>query len=60
LGYAGWSAGQLEEELTGHGWFDVEGTDTLLFDTPAGARWAASFVAGGIDPASLASVPGRA
>lgn len=60
LGYAGWGAGQLEDELTRHGWFDVEATDVLLFETPAESRWSQSFNAGGIDPALLASVPGRA
>src|SRR5881394_330323 len=36
LGYAGWSAGQLEHELGQNAWLSVEAQgDKILFDTPA-------------------------
>lgn len=60
LGYAGWGAGQLEEEMTRHGWFVMQGDDALLYDQPAGARWTAGFEAAGIDPRLLASGFGTA
>ena len=60
LGYAGWGEGQLDEELTRHGWFNVPGDMTLLYDTDAGARWEHGFGEAGIDPRLLASSAGTA
>lgn len=60
LGYAGWSAGQLDGEMRRHGWYAAEGREAVLFDTPAPARWTAAWRAEGIDPALLASETGRA
>jgi putative transcriptional regulator len=60
LGYAGWGEGQLDEEMTRHGWFAAQGTPKILFDTPTDERWAASFKAEGIDPRLLASETGAA
>ncbi len=60
LGYAGWAAGQLDDELHRHGWHVARGSDALIYDTPASERWAASFREGGIDPRLLASASGTA
>ena len=60
LGYAGWGEGQLDEEMTRHGWFAARGDASILFDTPTDERWAASFKAEGIDPRLLASETGAA
>jgi len=60
LGYAGWGEGQLEGEMTRHGWFAAQGTPDILFDTPTDERWAAAFKAEGIDPRLLASETGAA
>ncbi|WP_136163160.1 YqgE/AlgH family protein [Sphingomonas flavalba] len=60
LGYAGWSPGQLEGELTRHGWFTTEASDRLLFDTPVDARWRAAFRTAGINSAMLAPQAGTA
>jgi putative transcriptional regulator len=60
LGYAGWGAGQLEEEMTRHGWFAAEGTPEILFDTPTDERWGACFKAAGVDPRLLSSETGIA
>jgi putative transcriptional regulator len=60
LGYAGWGEGQLDEELTRHGWLSVAGDDALLFDTPADARWSAGLAGAGIDPRLLAATTGHA
>ncbi len=60
LGYAGWGDGQLEEEMTRHGWFAATGDEAILFDTPADERWAAAFKAQGIDPRLLVSETGAA
>jgi putative transcriptional regulator len=60
LGYAGWGEGQLDEEMTRHGWFAAHGASNILFDTPTDERWAAAFKADGIDPRLLASETGAA
>lgn len=60
LGYAGWGDGQLEGEMTRHGWFAAPGDPALLFDTPTDERWAAAFKAAGVDPRLLASETGVA
>jgi putative transcriptional regulator len=60
LGYAGWGEGQLEEEMTRHGWFAARMQDSILFETPTDERWAAAFKAEGIDPRLLASETGAA
>ena len=60
LGYAGWGAGQLEDEMTRHGWFTAPGSASILFDTPTEERWPASFKAAGIDPRLLAAEAGAA
>ena len=39
LGYAGWGAGQLEQELAENSWLTVPANDELLFETPADQRW---------------------
>lgn len=60
LGYAGWSEGQLDAEMTRHGWFNVPGDDELLFGTSAAKRWAQSFARAGINPRLLANDGGTA
>lgn len=60
LGYAGWTGGQLEDELSRHGWFVVEGDDALLYDVEAEHRWASAFNGAGIDPRLLAADYGNA
>ena len=60
LGYAGWGAGQLDQEMPRHGWFAAAGSPALLFDTPADERWSAAFTAEGIDARLLATETGAA
>ena len=60
LGYAGWGAGQLDEEMTRHGWFSAKGDPAILFDTEVEERWTAGFRAEGIDPRLLAMQAGAA
>lgn len=49
LGYAGWSAGQLEEEINTNTWLVVPANTTIIFDTPVDQRWAATAKQLGID-----------
>ena len=60
LGYAGWGEGQLDGEMTTHGWFNTPGQSQLLYDTAADHRWEAAFTRAGIDPRLLVSGAGRA
>lgn len=60
LGYAGWGAGQLEEEMGRHGWFVTRGDERLLYDCGVEDRWSSGFKAAGIDPRLLASESGSA
>ncbi len=49
LGYAGWGAGQLEQELCSNGWFSTPGSDELLYDCDVNSRWSDAFNSAGID-----------
>jgi putative transcriptional regulator len=60
LGYAGWEGGQLEEEMTRHGWFAADASPGIIFDTPTDERWAAAFRTAGVDPRLLSSETGAA
>jgi putative transcriptional regulator len=60
LGYAGWGEGQLEQEMTGHGWFAAQASERILFDTPGDERWAAAFKGAGVDPRLLSPQTGAA
>jgi putative transcriptional regulator len=60
LGYAGWSAGQLEDELSRHGWFAISGDEALLYDVEAEHRWESGYRSAGIDPRMLAADYGTA
>lgn len=60
LGYAGWGAGQLEQELRENAWLTVAADDRILFDTALDERWNAAVALVGINPANLASYSGRA
>jgi len=60
LGYAGWGAGQLEQELCGNGWFSTPGNDALLYECDVNSRWEAAFKSAGIDPRLLTADFGTA
>ena len=60
LGYAGWSAGQIEHELKQNAWLTVEVKDEILFDVPPGERLPAAMELLGLDYARLADQAGHA
>ncbi len=60
LGYAGWSAGQLEQELVDNAWLTIPGDSAILFNTPADKRFNAAIAKLGIDIAQLAPGAGHA
>lgn len=60
LGYAGWGAGQLENELAQNAWLSVPATPRILFDTPFELRWRESTRLLGFDPSTLSHQAGHA
>jgi len=60
LGYAGWSAGQLESELQANAWLTVAADSRILFDTPLEARWGASAKLMGVDLNRITAYSGHA
>lgn len=60
LGYAGWSAGQLEGEIRRNDWLVADAAAHLLFDTPAPARWEGALRLIGIDAQLLSATAGNA
>ncbi len=60
LGYAGWGAGQLEQELKENSWLTVPADSEIVFDTPIEQRWHTAASRLGIDLHLLHSAPGHA
>ncbi len=60
LGYSGWGAGQLEQELAENSWLTVPATRELLFDTPAEQRWQAAAQILGVDINLMSNTTGHA
>ena len=60
LGYAGWTAGQLEEEIAANAWLTVEADQAILFHTPIPARWQTAAKSLGINLAQVTDYSGRA
>ena len=60
LGYAGWSAGQLEHEIAQNAWLTVAADPDVMFDTPVDARLPAAMRLLGIDFSRLSEDVGHA
>lgn len=60
LGYSGWSAGQLEDELGRNGWLTVEAQPEVIFDTPIAKRYDKALSLLGVDPHMLSKEAGHA
>lgn len=54
LGYAGWGAGQLEQEMQQGSWLTVEADAKHVLRTPPGECWNAVLREMGVDPTRLA------
>ncbi len=60
LGYAGWGAGQLEQEIGRNDWLTSDAAADLIFASDNGAKWAGALARLRIDPLNLSAVAGRA
>lgn len=53
LGFAGWSPGQLEEELKENCWLTMDADLDTLFHCPIGARWQSLYAKMGLNPSFI-------
>ena len=60
LGYSGWQAGQLEDEIGRNGWLNVDADPKVIFDTPVEKRYDTALALLGIDPRMLSQEAGHA
>ena len=60
LGYAGWEAGQLEQEIRDNSWLAVEANDEVVFELPFDERWPAALRLLGVEASQLTSFAGHA
>lgn len=60
LGYAGWDAGQLEDELAQNSWLTVPAKASILFDLPPEERLPAAMQNLGVSFTQLSDVAGHA
>ena len=60
LGYAGWQAGQLEQEMLANSWLNVPATPEIVFDTPFKDRWMSAARILGIDISRISTDAGHA
>ncbi|OGT22408.1 MAG: hypothetical protein A2V90_03255 [Gammaproteobacteria bacterium RBG_16_57_12] len=60
LGYAGWGAGQLEQELSSNSWLSVPADPEIMFETAIELRWEAAAALLGINMSNLSPDVGHA
>ena len=60
LGYSGWGAGQLEDEIARNAWLTVAARPEVIFDTPIEQRFTAALGLLGISAAQLSGMSGHA
>lgn len=60
LGYSGWGAGQLEEEIAQNGWLVTDAPPELIFDSPLEDIWPGALGLLGIEPINLSTTAGNA
>ena len=60
LGYAGWSAGQLDREIQQNAWLVADADPGLVFSADTEKKWEQAVAGLGIDPAKLSGSAGHA
>ena len=60
IGYAGWDAGQLEDEMLANSWLNVPASPDIVFETPFEDRWAFAANKLGIDISQISPDAGHA
>jgi putative transcriptional regulator len=60
LGYAGWGAGQLEQEIHANGWLHCDADEEIVFDAEAETKYERALRKIGVTPGMLSSEAGHA
>jgi len=60
LGYAGWSPGQLEDEVLNNAWLTSPANNDILFEMPNDRRWEAAAKMVGVDIHQISGQAGHA
>jgi putative transcriptional regulator len=60
LGYAGWGAGQLENEIKENVWLTCDPDEALVFGGDHDHKWSRALAKLGVDPERLSAIAGRA
>lgn len=60
LGYAGWSPGQLESEISENSWLTLPADSAIIFDTPCHQRMSSAAAKLGVDMNLLSGEAGHA
>jgi putative transcriptional regulator len=60
LGYAGWGAGQLDEEIRQNAWLNVPADEAIIYDADYATKWQRALAKLRIDPAQLSAGAGHA
>lgn len=60
LGYAGWTAGQLEQEIGDNSWLVIPADNTIIFDLSHTEKWQSATAKMGIKPWQLTTEAGHA
>ncbi|MCB1592100.1 MAG: YqgE/AlgH family protein [Alphaproteobacteria bacterium] len=60
LGYAGWSAGQLDWEIQQNAWLVADADPSIIFDPDNDAKWGKAVGQLGFDPGMLSGTAGNA
>jgi putative transcriptional regulator len=60
LGYAGWTAGQLEQEIIDNSWLVIPADNHIIFDLTHAEKWQSATATMGIKPWQLTSEAGHA
>lgn len=60
LGYAGWAAGQLDNEIANNTWLSCPADEQIIFNSPIEERWQAAARLIGVDLSLLSNDAGHA
>jgi len=60
LGYAGWEAGQLEQEILDNAWLSLPVNEQLIYEIPFEQRWQAAWQMLGVHSSRVSLVAGHA
>lgn len=60
LGYAGWSPGQLDQEIQANAWLSVDPDEAIIFDAEYGTKWRRALARLHVDPFLLSREVGHA